>query len=356
MASIYQRARSPFYWIKYKTAKGLRYESTGLRTDNSTDKRRAEALRLQKSIDELALKPDRKSDGWDWVLPFLQTRYQSSQLSLARYRQAWTNLRRFLDERKILSPGQLTRKHCFEFVAWRAQPDPAAGKYRAGMNTTLLEIKTLRIVSQEAVEREMITGNPCVKLGLKPARANVKPELSAAHCAAIRAAIPSVENENERSMLARSFEIARHQGCRVSETRLNPLAAVHFNDDGNTITFNAKGNREITTALHPKLVPLFKRLHREKCVETWAPPAHYKYPTQWCGNVWHKFLKRLKIGHGFDGVTFHSTRVTVVTEMARANVPENKAQRYVGHASTTVHRIYQRLRHEDVAGATDAIG
>lgn len=47
-------------------------------------------------------------------------------------------------------------------------------------------------------------------------------------------------------------------------------------------------------------------------------------------------------------LSFHSTRVTVVTRLARAGVQERVAMRYVGHASATIHRIYTRLQVDDL--------
>jgi hypothetical protein len=52
---------------------------------------------------------------------------------------------------------------------------------------------------------------------------------------------------------------------------------------------------------------------------------------------------------------FHCTRVTVITRLCRANVSESQAMRFVGHASETIHRVYQRLRAEDVSACVSAL-
>jgi hypothetical protein len=52
----------------------------------------------------------------------------------------------------------------------------------------------------------------------------------------------------------------------------------------------------------------------------------------------------LKMKH----LSFHSTRVTVVTRLARANYSRQLTKAYVGHASDTVHDIYTRLEAADV--------
>jgi site-specific recombinase XerD len=255
----------------------------------------------------------------------------------------------FLEEQQIESPAHLRRSHCFDYVTWRQKPDKASGKYRARLNTALLELKTLRIILQEAVERGLITGNPCVKLGIRRERVAQKPELTAEDCEAIRAGIQKVVDPVQKEFLFNSFEIARYQGCRLTETRLNPQTDVDLGE--RTITFRIKGGREHKTILHPNLVPLFERLQKEGRTSTWEGPSGYR---QWGSITWHRFLKRN--GLKARGITFHSTRVTVVTELARANVHEAKAQGYVGHASTTVHRIYQRLRPGDLSDCTKVVG
>jgi hypothetical protein len=65
---------------------------------------------------------------------------------------------------------------------------------------------------------------------------------------------------------------------------------------------------------------------------------------QYAAKKWHQFFRRLGLGH----LSFHSTRVTVVTRLARAGHPIYQTKAYVGHASDTVHAIYQRLTPMDV--------
>ena len=50
----------------------------------------------------------------------------------------------------------------------------------------------------------------------------------------------------------------------------------------------------------------------------------------------HFFFKDIDLSH----LCFHSTRVTVVTRMARRGVPIQQAMAFVGHASTLIHKIH----------------
>lgn len=349
MASLYQRKDSPFFWIKYRAADGtIKAESTRCRVGISTDIRRARIIELQKSAEELQ-RGDSSPDehGWSWVRDWLKIRYHTKAHTLERYLTCWSTLSIFLEQQKISTPAELRRDHCYSFVTWRQKPDKASGKYAACYNTALQDLKTLRIILHEAVERRLITGNPCVKLGLRKEEQTQKPELTDEDCAKIRAEIQKIVDPDRKEMLSNSFEIARHQGCRISETLLNPMTDVDL--VAGTIHFNIKGARDHITALHPALRPLFAKLQADKRTTTWTDGNC----RQWPAVTWFRFLR--KIGLKEKGICFHSNRVTVATEMARNNVPENKAMAYIGHSSTTVHRIYQRLRPRDVSGCADVI-
>jgi integrase len=66
---------------------------------------------------------------------------------------------------------------------------------------------------------------------------------------------------------------------------------------------------------------------------------------------WWKFRR----DHGLAHLRFHSTRATLATEFARANVPLQKAMEMLGHKSESVHRAYLHLRAADVADELGAI-
>jgi integrase len=66
---------------------------------------------------------------------------------------------------------------------------------------------------------------------------------------------------------------------------------------------------------------------------------------------WKVFFKKC----GFANLSFHCTRVTCVTRLARAGVDLRIAMDYIGHSSTLVHRIYQRLKPADHGAAIRAL-
>lgn len=347
MASIYRRRSSPFWWIKYRTASGdIRYESTGLRVGVGKDTRIARELAAEKTLIERRTRGVVARERWDfWVVRFLNERYSDKPQSHLRYTTAWRTIRMFLSERNIAVPRALTRQDCQAYFDWRKTENKRIGKYKAGHNTALLEVKTLGLIMREAVFRGYAPANPCRELGIKRVTGRIKPHYTPEEIQTVREKAAR-EQEPLHSFLVNAFEIARYQGCRISETHLNPSKDVDL--AAMRITFRAKGGKEHITRLHPKLRPLFERLIAEGATETYKLP---KSPAK----TWFNFLKRIGLKKSNPNLCFHSLRVTVATEMARADVHESKAMRYLGHASTTIHRSYQRLRPDDLGDATDAV-
>jgi integrase len=69
------------------------------------------------------------------------------------------------------------------------------------------------------------------------------------------------------------------------------------------------------------------------------------------GIIWREFFGKI----GMPGIYFHCTRVTFVTWCHRQGIPENVIMKLVNHASTEIHRIYQRLNVVDVQAWRDRV-
>jgi integrase len=189
----------------------------------------------------------------------------------------------------------------------------------------------------EALKRGWCETNPCAKLGIKKDDPDEKPEITPAEEDDIREALPAFVAQNPEAYghMVNSFEIAIHQGCRLRETQ---VLLTDIDTGRKTITFRAKGKKVFATQLHPKLIPLVNGLHASgEKVTCKVPMLASKH--------WRDFFDQLDLSH----LSFHCTRVTVVTRLARAGVPISQAMSFVGHASRLIHRIYTRLQPGDLS-------
>ena len=338
MASLYKRPNSDFWWVKFRdpaTGK-IKRESTKCRIGIGSHMRRAREICGEKTRAENRAPVSKQHVPWEaWVTEFLNNHYATKPKTLLRYQGAWKSLRVYLEARDIAYPAQLTYKHATDYVEWRQKPT-AIGLYWASRATAVWELKILRLLMSEAVKQGLATSNPCVRLGIKKGPTREKPEITDAEITIIRRAL-----KTRPEWMRISFEIAIHQGCRSTETCL-PLSQIDV--ERMEITFDVKGGKTFTTKLHDGLVPLISRLKAEGRERTFELCSQ-------AGREWTRFFRKIGLRH----LCFHCTRVTVITRLCRANVSESQAMRFVGHASETIHRIYQRLRAEDVSACVSAL-
>lgn len=347
--SVYARKDRPRFYICFLSPETGDWKDEVTPYAITDPQGRAKALRLaeQKSAEFQRTRTGRAREHWAaWVPKFLRDNYRGN--TFTRYDDAWDKLRAFLTERKVHTPALCTYQHAQDYVDWRTKQKRNAGAL-ISRNTALFEIKLLRVLLHEAVKRGFCLGNPLTKIGIRRDRPREKAALTAADIAKHREGLRTVEGHlpiTQRWMTV-SFEIALHQGCRLMETAV-PMTDVDLERE--TITFRAKasnGRQNVfTTRLHPALVPLMRELEQAGATHTLHWPAKTKPSV-----VWWKFRKRFSLLH----VCFHSTRVTVITQLARSGVPISQAMRFVGHASREIHRTYQKLAAEDLSGVTEAL-
>src|SRR6202022_4728991 len=66
---------------------------------------------------------------------------------------------------------------------------------------------------------------------------------------------------------------------------------------------------------------------------------------------WRVFLDELGLKH----LVHHGLRATWITRAALAGIPESLAKRFVNHASSQVHAIYQKITANDLLPMLDAL-
>ncbi len=280
-----------------------------------------------------------------WVPNFLKQRYGENK---SRADAVWRMWALFLKEHELTAPRQITREYANTYIEWRQKPNKSKCKYKCCRNTIILEVKFIRIFLDEAVRRNYTAFNPWLKLNLHRENQKQKPELPRSAMVKILREIRREPSPIKRKFFLTSFLISRYHGCRLSETHLNPLTQVDFGGSKPVISFNAKGGRTHTVFLHPKLIRRFRHMREQGMTETYKP---LKSPAK----EWFNLLRRSGVKDLHPGACFHSLRVTAATTLARKGINEKRAMDYIGHASTTVHRSYVRLKADDLSICADAL-
>lgn len=359
MASIYERAGRDHYYAKVRDPKTLQWRGlrTPFRVDSPAGRRNALLWAGERdAVGKENIKLARQEAFTVWVVPWLRQHYGYNLHTLSRYLTSWAHLFEWLTERTIVLPRDLLYKHAAEYLTWRTSQTRHRGT-AINHNTALVEMKVMSRILAEARRREFIVANPWAQLGISRQGVRHTPAMSRDEIEQIRAALAKREGGlpiTERWMTL-SFEIALHQGVRLSATSV-PMERVHLEArtdlargiNLDRMTFFSKGRNGVVKVqalpIHPALRGSLLALRAAGAVVTCALPAL-------AAKEWWKFRRDEGLAH----LRFHSTRATLATEMARKNVPLQKAKEILGHTSEAVHLAYLHLNAADVADELGAM-
>lgn len=341
MASSFTREDSAFVYLRVRRADGSWAKvRTAIRKDDADVKRKTVMALAKASIEE-ALQGGSSAQsgfrGWAWVPDFLRRHYENPK-SLQRAQNCWAALAVYLETQGVAGPERVTHRLGHDYVTWRQQPPKGTVKARA-KNTALTEVKILSQIMQEAVRLELAAANPLWRLGIRRAPCKQKSEVLPEEQALIEQALRDCPQWMQDAWL-----VAMCHGCRLREVAV-PMSEIVTRGAGGVIVFRGKKGKLHAAPLHEKCLGLVARRREERAQVLVDLPA---MPSK----AWHTFFKRLGLGH----LSFHSTRVTVVSRLIRANVSPAVVMQYVGHASQTVNEIYRRHRPMDVAHLGQLLG
>lgn len=339
MASCFQRKDSPFFWIRFKTPDGRwKQRSSGVRTDAPGALRKVH----QMVVEETAREAMRETEGASamfrhWVPGWIDYRYKNER-SRVRCLNAWAHWSVFLEERRLAHPAEMTYAVAHEFMRWRTNPPKGAARRVAAWNTSVVEVRFMGAVMQEALRRGWIAVNPFASLGLSKRASKEKRAITREEEERI---FEALKRKKGAPWMWEAFLVAMRQGCRMREVAV-PMEQV--DEKAMVIVFNAKGGKKHAAPLHKDLLPLVRKARREK------RNVLVRLPRQ-PSPKWGKFFS----GMGMDDLCFHCTRVTVVTRLCEAGFSESQTMAYVGHASASVHAIYRKMRPTAVAALGSAL-
>jgi len=281
-----------------------------------------------------------KRDRWEnWVPTYFTVRYERKPKSALRYGLAWKNLFAYMTKTKISCPAQLTYTACMDYFSFRKKGDPESGVFKGSHNTILLELKFLNMLMREAMRRGFASANPLSGMGIGRLDPKEKPEIKDEDIPTILAALE--KQPPERAWMKTAFLIGYCSGCRLSETR---IAMTALDLERKRMTFRGKGNKVFEVPIHDALLPYLVKLKAEGRTHTCNIPSN---PSKY----WTNFFKAVNMPQ----YCFHCLRVTFITRAARAGLQERDVMKLVNHASTTIHRVYQRMRADDLESPLNRI-
>jgi hypothetical protein len=371
MAKIYERPDSPYFHITYQDQSGKRRRAkTRYKKGDKREKQRALQLAATKSLEEIANKPTRYNSGkWeDWVLPWMTTRFGGgSPLTLKVYLGYFKNWMKFFWKEKIAHPCELTREHIDQYITWRTEPRrryyaKKGLKYRSPLhgvlvsrsrNTAIQEIRFIRQVMNEAVEREYVTKNPTLNLRLKPVSPKKKALWSDHEIITVDA---ELDKRDKFGWMHVVFLFCLYQAMQFREIEM-PLSCIDFETTKflngtecpwlGLITYpHVKGedNKPFTQPIVPEFYPILKAIvaHRRSIGKSMLcdiPPRKELSSLEW---------RNLFDDLGFHHLVLHGLRATWITRAAKAGFPESFARKFVNHADATVHAIYEQITVDDL--------
>jgi len=333
MASLYKKPGSKFWYVHFQDKDGAwRHRSTGLLHSDARQTAEARILKANLDAGQLEHASSKHRGGWEFVEEYLANCARNANTRRC-YRNRWTWISLFLAHEGLRFPEQVEYAHAHRYIAWRTNWKKKTGK-KACRNTAIYEVKTFSQIMEEATRRKLCSANPLVKLKLIKDDPDEKPEITDRE---FRVILPALDLlPPEKAWMRYSFLISMHTGCRLQDTRQKRL---YCDFETDVLTFlEPKGGkkRNFSIPIPPAIRPLLEEFVNR-------PPVEVAWPFQ-PSRAWQHFFHSLDLDH----LCFHCLRVTFVTRLARKRVPLASAMRLVNHASTTIHRIYQRLGVDDV--------
>jgi hypothetical protein len=346
VAHLREHKRSPYWYLRRRDLDTGKWteQSTGLRTDDKADSRRAQRLADKASAQESRVGSPHHSPAFiAWVPDYLDSHWRNpGSDSPRRYAGAWQAIRAFLEEQDIDYPRQIKFHHGEEYLRWRLAT-PVNGRYVIH-NTALLELKFLSQLINEAVRREFTESNPLARLGIARSAPKIKEELTDRQIKTARAAL-----RPQPSWMPDTFEVGLYTGCRFNECEI-PVARINLKKRTIRMEDSKRDENDpkkyFTIPIHPELLPTIKRLVETATTE--RRPTILTLSADKNGRI-NKVLKKAV------GSTFHSLRVTFITRCHRGGLSEHDAMRLVNHSSQLVHRIYSQLNVDDARAAQTKI-
>lgn len=322
MANLFQRPRSPFWWISYTTAAGRVRVSTGVRHENrKSPPKDSPVLELRRSIEE------RQARAKFGLAPMMEPRpikehlanylfgLQVREGTRKRYQFMVTAFVTWADAEKIANVSEVNYPVASRYVAHRR----AAG---VGPATLRAEVRFLNKAWTEARKLHLceFEENPWT-FTFKQEHIEKEPFTDAELAAILTQPMPA--------WLRLAVDIARYTGARS-----NSIKGLCWEDiTQEAMHFRTSKTTTFTVPLHPALLAI---LERQRGTGPVLPPEVLTKSHAYFSQMFKSVCQRAGVPRGH----FHLLRHTFITRLALAGVEQRVTQLLANHASADVHRHY----------------
>jgi integrase len=297
----------------------------------------------------MANKPVNTGRCWeDWAIPWINAKWGNRKNRTPKmYTNYFWRWLEYFKELEVTQPAALQREHVINYLEWRKTH---GGKKKGGhRNTAIHEIKFLGQLMDEAVNRGYASTNPCRKLHLEKTPPAEKVPWSNDEVEKVLAA---AEAQDRFGWMHAAFLMGRFQAVRLRQSAV-PLSCVDFSR--RLITYPnevVKGRKGYGQPIDPEFFSVLQELvaHRQKLGKSTLCdiPGDREDPPS-------VQIRQFLDGLGLHHLVHHGLRATWITQAALSGIPESIAKRFVNHASTQVHEIYQKITASDMLPMLDGL-
>lgn len=254
------------------------------------------------------------------------------------YRRFFHRWLEYFEAIQVTHPAALQREQVTAYLDWRK-------KRGGGRNSAILEIKFLAMLMDEAISRDFASENPARKLRLKR---DVSPDKIPWSDLDVQRVGEELVARDKFGWMHVTFLMGLYQAVRLRQSQI-PLSRIDFRR--RIIDYpgdRVKGGKGYSQPIDPGFFPILQELvaHRQSN----RSPLLCEIPLL-ASVDWRRFLDELGLQH----LCHHGLRATWITRAALAGVPESLAKRFVNHASSQVHAIYQKITADDLLPMLDAL-
>jgi integrase len=370
MASLWKRAKSPYWACCYTSATGQRLKKSTKQTErkkawevclaieraehhakNGTLTEQAAKRIISEILERTTGEPLHNYRVRDWLAHWLEMKGQvRAGKTMDRYRQVIRDFIASLDNRANLALSHITSK---DFLTYRDSIIAANKTAR----TANLSVKVVSAAFNAAVRQHLIESNFATALESLPVRTEERATFTPAQVSKL---IRAAEGDWPGAIL-----LGYYTGARLGDVANMQWSAVDWRKK--LIRFTpSKTKKPVTVPLHPQLerellkkpgigkAPMFPYLAGKGTGGRFGLSGRFAAIMEKAG-IEGKITRHAKGGRALSNLTFHSLRHSFNSAMANAGVSQEVRQQLTGHASAEMNKVYTHHELEPLRAAVEKL-